>query len=387
MWGFSVKIIISIMMMCLALGAFAQEVTPTSRVYQSIEFMDDLDFENLSIAIDRQLASYEIQGLKGTIKFGTIAYPKTVLKSSLELLKALTEAGKECLATQTREYCHRQFNKEMNGKFLIYKPNPKKSEMTNRSGRNTTHFTSYYSPDFSGSRVRTERFKRAIYKKPADPAHQNYTRVDIDYKGALEGKGLELFYVEDSFFDLYLLHVQGGGRIKVHNEDGSISYSYLSYDGKNSQTFQMIYKYMVQKGYLRGDASVPAQRRFLEEHPEKEEEIFGSSPSYVYFKETQEEPVGVDNIPLTENRSLAIDIRIYKTSGLINFVKAVRPTHVDENGKVVKAPFSRFFIAQDTGGAIRGNARCDLYSGYGPLAELAAYNTNDMGEQYFLIKK
>ncbi len=386
MRGFSVKIIICLLTL-VSLSGFAQEVTPTSRVYQSIEFTDDLDFQNLEIAIDRQLKAYEIMGLKGTIKFGTVTYPRTALKESLELLNEMTEKGKECLANQTRDYCHRQFNIEMNSKFLVYKPNPTKQEMANRSGRNTTHFTSYYSPDLSGSRVRTERFKRAIYRKPVDPAHQNYSRVDIDYKGALEGKGLDIFYVEDSFFDLYLLHVQGGGRIKVHNEDGSISYSYLSYDGKNSRPFQMIYKYMVQRGYLRGDASVPAQRRFLEENPDKEEEIFGSTPSYVYFKESQEEPVGINNIPLTEMRSLAIDVRIYKTSGLINFVKAVRPTHVDQNGKVVKAPFSRFFIAQDTGGAIRGNARCDLYSGYGPQAELAAYNTNDMGEQYFLIKK
>lgn len=375
------------MMMLFGFGAVAQEVTPTSRVYQSLEFMDDLDFENLSTAIDRQLLSYEVQNMGGTIKFGTVTYPKSVLKSSLVLLKELTESGKECLSTETRDYCHTQFNRAMNSQFLIYKPIPKKTEITNRTGRNTTHFTSYYSPDLVGSRVRTERFKNAIYKKPVDPADQNHTRVDIDYKGILAGKGLELFYVEDSYFDLYLLHVQGGGRIKVFNEDGTHSFSYLSYDGKNTRPFQMIYKYMVQRGYLRGDASVPAQRRFLEENPDKEEEIFGSSPSYVYFKETAEEPVGLDNIPLTEFRSLAMDSRIYKTTGLINFVKAVKPTHVDENGKVVKAPFSRFFIAQDTGGAIRGNARCDLYSGYGPLAELAAYNTNDMGEQYFLIKK
>jgi membrane-bound lytic murein transglycosylase A len=374
-------------MMCLSLSALAQEVTPTARVYQSIEFTDDLDFENLALAIDRQLTSYAVQSLKGTIKFGSVAYPKTILKESLEVLKELTEKGKECLAEQTRDYCHGRFSKDMNAKFLIYRPIPNKQEMAARSGPNTTHFTSYYSPDLTGSRVRTERFKHAIYKMPTNPADQKQTRVDIDYHGALEGKGLELFYVEDSFFQLYLLHVQGGGRVKVYNEDGSISYAYLSYDGSNGRTFQMIYKYMVQKGYLRGDASVPAQRRFLEENPDKEEEIFASSPSYIYFKETTDEPVGLDNIPLTERRSLALDSRVYKTTGLINFVKAVKPTRIDENGKVVKAPFSRFFIAQDTGGAIRGNARCDLYAGYGELAELAAYNTNDMGEQYFLIKK
>lgn len=374
-------------MLCVSLSVFAQEVTPTSRVLQSIEFMDDLEFENLSLAIDRQLASYEVQNLSGTIKFGTTTYPKSVLKTSLELLKEITSRAKGCMQTEPRETCHTKLNQEMNEKFLIYRPNPKKNEMGAREGRNTTHFTSYYSPDLTGSRVRTERFNHPIYKKPSDPAHQNHTRVEIDYKGALSGMGLELFYVEDSYYDLYLLHVQGGGRIKIFNEDGSYSYSYLSYDGKNERPFQMVYKYMVQQGYLNGDASVPAQRRFLAEHPEKEEEIFATNPSYVYFKESSEEPVGLDNIPLTENRSVAIDARIYKTTGLINFVKAVKPTHVDENGRIIKAPFSRFFISQDTGGAIKGNARCDLYSGYGALAELAAYNTNDMGEQYFLVKK
>ncbi len=371
----------------MSLSTFAQEITPTSRVLQSVEFMDDLNFENLSIAIDRQLTSYEVQSLGGTIKFGSTTYPKTILKTSLQLLKDITSRVHACMETEPRETCHTKLNQEMNDKFVIYSPNPKRNEMGSREGRNTTHFTSYYSPDLTGSRVRTERFKHPIFKKPTDPAHQNHTRVEIDYKGALEGMGLELFYVEDSFYDLYLLHVQGGGRIKIFNDNGSYSYSYLSYDGKNERPFQMVYRYMVQQGYLNGDASVPAQRRFLADHPEKEEEIFATNPSYVYFKESAEEPVGLDNIPLTENRSLALDAKIYKTTGLINFVKAVKPTHVDENGRIIKAPFSRFFIAQDTGGAIKGNARCDLYSGYGPLAELAAYNTNDMGEQYFLVKK
>jgi membrane-bound lytic murein transglycosylase A len=72
---------------------------------------------------------------------------------------------------------------------------------------------------------------------------------------------------------------------------------------------------------------------------------------------------------------------------MINFVRTVRPSHIGASGAVVKVPFSRFFISQDTGGAIRGNARCDLYAGYGHEAELMAYNTNEIGEQYFLIKK
>jgi membrane-bound lytic murein transglycosylase A len=344
-----------------------------------------MDFSNLELVIERQLTSYEANGLSGKIKFGTKIYPKTVLRDSLLLLRDLTIMTKTCMKSFLQEVCMKNFNQEMNKRFAIYKPIPGKSEQGYRKTK-TTQYTSYYSPDLTGSRVKTERYNHPIYGQPTNPADQNYTRVQIDYKGALDGKGYELFYVEDSYYDLYLLHVQGGGRIKIINADGTTEFKYLSYAGKNSRTFQMIYRYMIEKGYLEGDASIPAQRRFLAEHPEKLEEIFDSCPSYVYFKESDHEPLGLDNIPLTENRSLAIDNHIYKTTGMINFVKTLKPVSVDQDGKIVKAPFSRFFISQDTGGAIRGNARCDLYAGYGTLAELSAYNTNELGEQYFLIK-
>lgn len=362
------------------------EITPTLRLNQSLSFADDMDFENLDLAIERQLQSYDQLGTSGTIRFGKATYQKSVLRDSLILLRQLSRAARECLKTKTQEDCYATFNREINAKFAIYVPVPAKAE-PGFGQTSTTKFTSYYSPDLHGSRVPTDVYRHAIYRKP-DAPHDNYTRVAIDYQGALAGKGYEVFWVKESFFDLYLLHVQGGGRIEIENADGSIETKYLSYDGKNAQPFQMIYKYMLAKGYLQpGNAGINGQRQFLLENPDKEEEIFGTCPSYVYFRESDQEPVGLNNIPLTEGRSLAIDSRIYKTMGLINFVKTVKASHVGDDGKVVKVPFSRFFIAQDTGGAIRGNARCDLYFGYGPLAELTAYNMNEQGEQYFLIKK
>lgn len=361
----------------VCVSANATEITPTIRVQQSLSFADDMNFANLDTAIARQLSSYAVQGLAGDIRFGTKIYKKSVLKDSLLLLKELTTAAKKCQETQTEALCLEQFNLDVNAKFAIYKPKAEAS----------TKYTSYFSPDVTGSRVQTERFNHAVYSKPKETHLQNFTRVDIDYRGALAGKGYEIFYVEDSYFDLYLLHVQGGGRINIENPDGSKEIKYLSYDGKNSQSFKMIYHYLVAKGYLKPEnASVPNQRKFLQENPDKEEEVFGSCPSYVYFKESMEEPVGLDNIPLTEGRSLAMDSGVYKTTGLINFVKTKKASHI-ENGQVMKVPFSRFFIGQDTGGAIKGNARCDLYFGYGPQAELTAYNMNEQGEQYFLVKK
>lgn len=364
----------------LSCSVWAQEITPTQRLHQTVVFADDMNFENLDLAIERQLTSFNRIGLKGQIRFGTVNYPKSVLKDSLVLFQQLANKARECKKSNPENICMDRFNADLNEKFAIYVPIVGKK-------RAQTKFTSYYSPDLHGSRVPTEKYKRAIYAKPSAP-HDNYTRVEIDFHGALAGKGLELFYVEESFYDIYLLHVQGGGRINVFDENGNKEVKYLSYAGKNRQPFQMVYHYMMKQGYLQpGNAGIPGQRKFLEENPHKEEEVFGSCPSYIYFKESDEEPVGLNNIPLTEGRSLAIDSRIYKTMGMINFVKAVKATHTDENGNAVKVPFSRFFISQDTGGAIRGNARCDLYFGYGPLAELTAYSLNDMGEQYFLVKK
>lgn len=371
----------------ISLPVISAEVTPTARVNQSLSFADDMNFSKLDIAIDRQLTAYNRISLAGQIRFGSKFYNKTVLKDSLLLLKELTNNAKKCQESSTADVCQAEFNLAVNEKFAIYKPVPKKTEPGYQKEK-TTKFTSYYSPDVTGSRVKTERFNHAIYRKPTETALQNFTRVEIDFKGALTGKGYDIFYVENSYFDLYLLHVQGGGRINIENADGSKEVKYLSYDGKNTRSFKMIYHYLVGNGYLKPEeASVPNQRKFMDENPDKQEEVYGSCPSYVYFKESDEEPVGLNNIPLTEGRSLAIDNTIYKTTGLINFVATQKATGVNEAGAIVKKPFSRFFISQDTGGAIRGNARCDLYSGYGKEAELIAYNMNEQGEQYFLIKK
>lgn len=359
--------------------------TPTVRVNTPIAFSDDMDLDNLELAINRQLKAFEAgAGIRGAIRFGRKVYTSSVLKNSLILLNEITSASKECLKMNPREKCISDLSSEINAKFDLYKPIPGKTERGYRAKK--THFTSYYSPDLTGSKVRTERYSRPIYGLPATAEERNLTRVQIDFKNALAGKGYELFWVEDSFYDIYLLQVQGGGRIKILNEDGSHEIHYLSFAGKNARAFKMIYHYMVEKGYLKGDASVPAQRKFLEENPDKMEEIFASCPSYVFFKVTDDEPVGMDNIPLTEGRSIAMDSRIYKTTGIINFVRTVKPV-LDADGKIVKVPFARFFIGQDTGGAIRGNARSDLYAGYGQEAELKAYNTNEVGDQFFLLKK
>jgi len=164
------------------------DVTPTRRSYQSLNFTDDMSFENLDLAIERQLKVFNNRKPTGTIKFGTKSYPKSVLKDSLLLLRTLTAEARQCLKNFSEVQCQNSFNAAVNDQFAVYVPVPNKGSA---NSKNTTQFTSYYSPDLHGSRVPTERFKRPIYRKPDIASQQNHTRVDIDYRGALAGKGYE----------------------------------------------------------------------------------------------------------------------------------------------------------------------------------------------------
>lgn len=371
-----------LLLLLLPVFAFAQEITPTERVNQSLIFHDDLDFSQLEKAIDRQLENYERRGLKGTIRFGTLTYPRSVLKESLVELKKLAKATQSCFEVSGKDSCYEEFSLKVNETFNVYKPVPKSTERGYSERK--SYFTSYYTPDFKGSRVPTEEFKNPIYSLPSSEADRKLSRVQIDFDHKLKGKGLEFLWVKETLFDIYFMHIQGGGRVVL--PDGSTTY--LSYTGSNGQKFEFVSKYLIESGLMeRNKTNYFTQRAFLEEHPEHQRATYATAPFFIYFKETSEEPHGLDDMSLTEGRSLAWDNTIYKSLGVINFIKTVKTTHLDEEGKPVKKPFSRFFLAQDTGSAIRGNARADLYWGYGEEALFVAGKLLEVGEQYFLIKK
>jgi membrane-bound lytic murein transglycosylase A len=371
--------------------------TPTERVSDTIIYQDDLDYKNLVKAIDRQLVYFNRVDLSGKIQLGDKLYERVRLKESVVHLKSIVQSYLFCLDLhrhfpvtyeQNKRLCMQTFSNSITNDFEVFKPeNDAPVNRDDIEGDGETLYTAYYSPDFEGSRVKTAVFKNPIYAMPTDPTLRGMTRKQIDFEGKLEGKGLELFYVKESLFDIYLLHVEGGGRVKVKNNDGTYSHYYLSYAGSNKRKFRFLYHYMVDQGMIDPeDKSIATQREYIANNPDKAEEIFASCPSYIYFKVTVDEPVGVGNIPLTEMRSLATDTRIYKQIGIINYVKAKKPVF-DSSGNVIQKEFSRFFISQDTGGAIRGKARADLYMGFGRSAELVANHLKYKGDQFFLIKK
>jgi len=370
-------------------AAFAQTtiITPTAKVLQRLSFTDDMNWENMELALTRQIENLAQRStLNRKIKYGSDTYTMNDLKLSAELFLEFIQKYKTCLSDGGAEsVCSAQMSDAINDRFNIYRPVTKSSEPGHGTSTPST-FTAYYSPDLNGSLVQDADHPYPLYALPASAADRVLSREKIDFDGALAGKGLELVWIKESLYDIYLLHVQGGGRVRVPTPEGEKMY-YVSYAGENGLSFKFVYHYMVANNMLEvGNRGVDAQRTYIEANPSKAREIFASNPSYIFFKFTDSEPLGVDNIPLTQGRSMAIDMTVYNHSGAISFVQATRPVKDDE-GRTVFKPFSRFFMAQDTGGAIKGNARVDMYFGYGDEAEFTAYNTNVRGKHFFLVRK
>lgn len=353
------------------------------------QFNDDLNFENMLLALDRQIERYLELPLSGHIQLGNIIYPKVMALDSLRAFRRIVSSTLNCFESQKSEFlqqgCIDTANQEIQRQFNVFVPYLEAGD-PNYGQPKPAFFTAYYTPQLKASRSKTNIYKHAVYAKPRQSRLVTSTREQIDFDEKLVGRNLELFYV-DNLFDIYLLHVQGGGRAVFASKNEAAIY--VSYDGTNTQSFRFISKYMMEKGYIT-NPSVEAQRDFLQDNPDKQREVFRYSPGYVYFKRVNTPPLGNDNVPLTDNRSLATDSDRYGFKGLLAFVKAERP--VDNGGKKIKGPirfreFSRFFLDQDTGGAIRGKARADLYFGEGEYAELAAYNIQNRGDIYFLMLK
>ncbi|NIS59538.1 MAG: hypothetical protein GTO13_02200 [Proteobacteria bacterium] len=136
----------------------------------------------------------------------------------------------------------------------------------------------------------------------------------------------------------------------------------------------------------RKEMSMQRIRSYIQSHPENMDEILFHDPSYVFFRVVERGPLGNINIPLTTGRSIATDSRLFP-KGALAFIMTEKPV-IDENGEITEwNPFSRFVVNQDTGGAIRGPGRVDLFWGEGEVAEISAGNMKQKGKLFFLMEK
>jgi membrane-bound lytic murein transglycosylase A len=244
--------------------------------------------------------------------------------------------------------------------------------LAGNNGDNSGLFTGYYEIALSGSRRRTGAFQTPIYRRPPDP--KAYSRAQIE-NGALSGKGLELLWVDD-VVGAYFLQVQGSGI--VHLADGGTVR--LGYDGGNGQPYVALGRLLVERSEVPlKDMTMQTLRDWIAAHGAAGTALMRENPSYVFFKEIAGDgPYGSEKVVLTAQRSLAVDRR---------FIPMGVPLWLDATERFGDGTIRRLVVTQDTGGAIKGPVRGDLYWGSGDAAGRKAGAMNANGRYCLLLPK
>ncbi|MBW6424552.1 murein transglycosylase A [Rhizobium sp. XQZ8] len=264
--------------------------------------------------------------------------------------------------------------------------------------------TAFYEPEVEVSPTRDDVWKHPFYFRPDDLVDLDETnrpagldsgymfgrqtpegiepypdRGEID-RGYLEGRGLEIAYAR-SKVDVFFIHVQGAARLKY--PDGHIRR--ITYSAKAGHPFSPIGKLLIDRGEIDpAKISMQSIRTWLSENPAKVDEVLWHNRSYIFFREADVSdpslgPVAAAKVPLIPGRSLAVDRQIH-TFGFPFFICSETLTHLDGG-----APFGRLMLALDTGSAIVGPARGDIFTGSGfEAGELAGTVRND-ADFYILV--
>jgi len=354
------------------------------------DFCDDMPFDSLETAINQSLEYLNRINPSTPFRFGPDFFTATYLSESLRTFRSILRHS------QTPG----ELKKAIASSFWVYKS-------VGCDGRGDILFTGYYEPVLLGSRTHSDGFPYPIYRKPDDWVSVDlgafgsefgqrriigrhvehyvvpyFTRKDIDSHGQLENKGYELLWVSDRV-DLFFLQIQGSGKVIFH--DGTVRH--LNYDCSNGRAYRSIGKLLIEEGEIAKEGmSLQQIRSYLRSNPEKVERILNHNESYVFFRFVDNGPLGAIEVPLTAGRSIATDLSLFPKAAPA-FVQTEKPL-MDENGLLESwQTFGRFVLNQDTGGAIRGPGRVDVFWGSGPYAELAAGHMKQRGTLYFLVQK
>jgi membrane-bound lytic murein transglycosylase A len=255
-------------------------------------------------------------------------------------------------------------------------------------GESTGLLTGYYEPIVEGSRTRSAEFTVPLHRRPSNlifsGQRQNaanfpnrgkvgrrfgrrkivpyYERGEIE-NGALDGRQLEICWLKDPV-DALFIHIQGSARVRL--EDGSVLR--VNYDAHNGHPYTPVGRVLIERNIVpREEMSMDRIRQWMAANPEEAKEVRSHNKSYVFFRVTelgeQDEAVGGQGVPLTPVRSIAVDRNLH-VYGTPFFIEADLPIRTPAS----TTKFRRLMIAQDTGSAIVGPARADLYFGAGEEA-------------------
>jgi len=337
-------------------------------------FTDDLDRESLRQALQRSLEYARRLQPDQTLPCGERQISGTTLVQTLETFQQVVATASTPAALQhaIRERFH-----------VLQSPG--------RDERGEVLFTGYYEIELEGSLVPSARFPYPLYKRPPDlidveanqgQAGSYYTRREIDGEGKLRGRGLELFWLRNPV-DGFFLHVQGSGQIRL--PDGQVQR--VHYAASNGHPYSSIGRVLLDEGRLPRDAmSLQGLRRYFRDHPEETTRVLYRNPRYIFFRRVAQGPQGNLGLILVPGRSIAADQRLFPPGGLA-FVQLQQPV-LNAQGEIIAwRPAARFVFNHDTGSAITGPGRIDLFWGSGAQAEMAAGHMQHTGKLFFLLKR
>jgi membrane-bound lytic murein transglycosylase A len=347
---------------------------------------DDLDYTDLDQAIEQSLIYLRKRPQSSHVTIANQSRPVEHLIRSLTFFRSLISSHPSANLLQL----------ELETYFDLY-------QAAGTDGYNPGHkmlVTGYYQPVFDGRLTRQGAYVYPIYAIPNTLALRrdtqsgtykigrlnggsflNYwTRSEIENRGHAQGN--ELVYLKNPM-DAFLLHIQGSGLIRL--ADGSTKG--IHYALKNGRQYKSIGKYMVETGKMElSEASIDTIRKYITANPAEQEEILHHNDSYIFFEwTTTHGAIGNLGRELTAGRSIAVDQKHFPAGGLA-FLSSRKPV-IKDNRIINWFPLNRFVLAQDTGSAIQGSGRVDLFWGSGPTAGLAAGSMKEDGTLYFLFLK
>jgi membrane-bound lytic murein transglycosylase A len=346
---------------------------------------DDLSLEGLRAAAEASKRYYAKLGANTYFSLDRDTYSSEQLSRSVDnFLRILNETSPHHLDHRIARECR------------SYRPR-----------RGKAQFTAYFEPVLRAKLQPDDQYRYPLYAKPDDltlvelgrffPGDTRtingmvrhgelfpyLTREEIDGKGLLRGRGLELAWVDDPV-ELYFLHVQGSGRLHLMEGGSELR---VNYAGSNGLPYASIGRYMIDSGIV-ASGSNASIRDFLAHNPAQRDAILYRNPRYVFFRavelDREQGPMGSLGQPLIAGRSLATDQR-YVPPGALMYIKTRRPV-VDASGRVATwEKVGRFAFSHDTGAAIKGPGRGDIFWGVGERAGATAGYLNEGGEMIILV--
>jgi peptidoglycan lytic transglycosylase A len=268
-------------------------------------------------------------------------------------------------------------------------------------------FTGYYEPQLRGSRARHGAYQTPLYGVPVDLVNVDLglfrenlrgqrivgkvregrlipypARAEIEEVGL--GAAAPILFVDDPI-DAFFLQIQGSGRVVL--DDGTVVRA--AYAAQNGRPYTAIGAILIQRGEVRREAvSMQSIRAWLLEHPAEAQQLMNANASYVFFEEQpMGDPllgaVGAQGVPLTPETSLAVDLTVHAL-GIPVWLETIAP---DPDMTKPDQTFYRLLVMQDTGGAIRGPVRGDVYWGYSPDAGSIAGRMRSEGRMTVLLPR